>query len=70
MRLHSKIFNGRNKKSTLEMFTDSVIIGVFAGLSILGNHIPTYEDMFVSLKAFGLAFVSQYIYEKKIKKLR
>jgi len=69
MKLESGLFNmaGR-RKSYAELISDSIAIGLFAGLSTLGNTLPTSETLFIAVKAFALAAVAQYIFEKKIKK--
>ena len=50
------------------MLIDAFIIGFIALLSTLGNEIPCQADLYVALKAFGLAFFMQVAIERGLKK--
>ena len=60
--------NGDGRKKWENMVIDALIIGGIALLATLGNEIPSQVEIYVCLKAFGLAFLAQIAIERGLKK--
>lgn len=61
--------NGTKKqKSMKEMMIDALIIGAIATAAVMGNDVPSWTEVWVMLKAFGLAFFTQLALERGLKR--
>ena len=63
-----KASNGNGRKKWENMMIDALIIGIIALVATLGNEIPGQVELYVALKAFALAFVTQLAIERGLKK--